>query len=106
MKENVFQAKLIKRLRLMFDGCIILKNDSSYLQGVPDLIILHNKKWAMLEVKASEDSIRQPNQEFYVDKLSSLSFAAFIHPSNVEEVLNDLQSALKPRGATRIPKRQ
>lgn len=105
-KENAYQSKLIKKLRLIFDDCIILKNDTTYLQGVPDLLILHNNKWAMLEVKAERDSERQPNQEYYVDKLSSLSFAAFIFPENEEEVLYDLQSALKPRGATRILKRQ
>lgn len=104
-KENAYQSKLIKKLRLMFDDCIILKNDTSYLQGVPDLLILHNNKWAMLEVKAEANSERQPNQEWYVDKLSSLSFAAFIFPENEEEVLHDLQSTLKPRRATRVPKR-
>jgi hypothetical protein len=51
MPENVYQAKLIKRLRDLFPGCLILKNDTSYMQGVPDLIVLFNDRWGMLEVK-------------------------------------------------------
>lgn len=32
-KESEFQAKLIKKLKELFKGCIILKNDPEYLQG-------------------------------------------------------------------------
>ncbi len=39
--ERDFQAKLIKELISMFDGCIDLKNDSSYIQGIPDLTIFY-----------------------------------------------------------------
>ena len=51
--ERDFQAKLIKELKMIFKGCIIMKNDSSYIQGIPDLIILFEDKWAALEVKKS-----------------------------------------------------
>ncbi len=39
MKENAYQTEVIKKLRLLFVGCVILKNDSTYMQGVPDLLI-------------------------------------------------------------------
>jgi hypothetical protein len=96
MRENGYQAKLIKKLRNLFPGCMILKNDSGYLQGVPDLIILFGDRWAMLEVKADEGSALQPNQDYYVEMLNEMSFAAFIYPSNEREILRALQQALKP----------
>ena len=93
--ERDFQSYLIKRLKKLFPGCIVLKNDPNYIQGVPDLIVLYNDKWAMLEVKKDSSASHQPNQDYYVDKLGKMSFAAFIFPENVEEVLNDLQQAFR-----------
>jgi hypothetical protein len=104
LAEADFQAKLIKKLREMFPGCLILKNDSGYLQGVPDLIILYNDRWAMLEVKASEHSRIRPNQPYYVERLNEMSFAAFIFPSNEQETLRALQQALEFGGNTRLPR--
>ena len=92
--ERDFQAKLIKELRLIFKGCIILKNDPNYIQGIPDLIILYNDRWAALEVKKSEHAPHRPNQEYYVDLMNEMSFASFIYPENKEEILYELQQAL------------
>lgn len=93
--ERDFQAKLIKDLKRLFPGCIILKNDPRYKQGIPDLVIMYNDKWAMLECKKSENEPHQPNQDYYIAKAKEMSFGAFIHPGNKEEVLNALQSALR-----------
>ena len=105
MKENAYQPQVIKKLRLLFPGCVILKNDSKYMPGVPDLIVLYNDKWAMLEVKASASARIGPNQLYYVDLFDVMSFAAFIYPENEEEVLDALQRSFQPRRAARIPKR-
>lgn len=105
MRENAYQAKLIKKLRKMFPGCEILKNDSGYLPGILDLTILWGDRWAMLEVKASEDSPTQPNQPYYTEKLNRMSFAAFIYPEIEEEVLRALQLALEPRGNSCLSQR-
>lgn len=95
MLERDYQARLIRKLRQMFPNCVILKNDPDYLQGVPDLVIFHGDRWAMLEVKASERSPIRPNQDYYVRQLNEMSFAAFIYPSNQEEVLDALRRALQ-----------
>ena len=96
MLESKFQANLITEIKNMFPGCIVMKNDSSYIQGIPDLLVLYNDKWASLECKKTAGSRRQPNQEYYVDRMNDMSFSRFICPENKEEVLNDLQQALQP----------
>ena len=93
--ESLFQRLLIDELEEMFPGCVILKNDSTYRQGVPDLVVLYNERWAMLECKKDSTSRPRPNQPYYVDMLNDMSFAAFIYPENKEEVLRDLQQALR-----------
>lgn len=105
MLENNFQSKLIKELKEMFPGCVILKNDPNYIQGFPDLTILYFDKWAVLECKKSEDEPYQPNQPYYVDKLDGMSFSRFIYPENKEEVLYELQQAFQSRRATRLSRR-
>lgn len=102
--ESRYQNAVIKKLRKMFPGCYILKNDPTYIQGIPDLIVLWQDRWAMLEVKASVRAPHQPNQEWYITQLDKLSFAAFIYPENEEAVLNELHSAFThASSSTRIP---
>ena len=79
----------------MFPGCIVTKLDSSDIQGIPDLLILYKNKWATLENKRSKNATKRPNQEYYVEKLDSMSFSRFIFPENKEEVLRELQSAFQ-----------
>lgn len=90
MLENEFQSKLIKEIKDRFPGCIVMKNDSSYIQGIPDLLVLFRNKWAALEVKKSNTASHRPNQDYYVDKMNDMSYAAFIYPENKEEVLNGM----------------
>lgn len=75
-------------------GCMLIKQDpNTSFQGVPDYIVLCNDKWGALETKAAHNSKRQPNQEYYVEKLDNMSFAAFAHPDNWQEVFDGLQEA-------------
>lgn len=94
MREVAYQGRLIKKLQAMFPGCFILTNDPSKIQGIPDILILFGNQWAMLEVKITESFYDEPNQYYYIDMFNRMSFAAFIHPQNEEQVLYDLQSAL------------
>lgn len=93
--ERGFQDDLIDDLKSMFPGCMIMKLDSSYIQGIPDLLILYEDKWAVLECKKNASAKKQPNQTYYVNKMNRMSFAAFIYPENKEEVLYDLQRAFQ-----------
>lgn len=100
--ESEFQARLISKIRTMFPGCYILKNDSGYIQGIPDLTILFGSKWAMLEVKESRNARHQPNQEHYISDLNDHSYAAFVYPENEEDILYDLQQTFSSGWSTRI----
>lgn len=93
--ERDFQAKLIKELKSIFDGCIVLKNDSSYIQGIPDLTIFYKDKWATLECKRSSTASHRPNQEYYVGVMDEMSFSRFICPENKKEILYELQQAFR-----------
>lgn len=96
--ERRFQTKLIKDLKETFEGCIVMKNDAGYIQGIPDLLILYNDRWAALEVKRSANAKHQPNQDYYVGKMDEMSFARFVCPENEEEVLHELCEAFGTRG--------
>jgi hypothetical protein len=82
-------------LRSIFPDAIIIKGDANYLQGIPDLLLLWNSRWAALECKADQASQLQPNQGWYVDLMNKWSFAAFIYPQNEDEVLDALQQAFR-----------
>lgn len=94
-RESRFQRDLISELEQRFPGCIVLKNDPDYIQGIPDLTILYRDRWASLECKRSEGAEKQPNQEYYVERMDDMSFSRFIYPENKEEVLHDLEHTFK-----------
>lgn len=89
--EGPYKTQLKKKLERMFPGCVILKNDANYMQGIPDLIILYGDQWGMLETKRSRNAKRETNQPYWVRYLNDMSFAAFIYPENEEDVLLELQ---------------
>lgn len=94
-KEGDFQSNLRKKIERMIPGSIVLRNDASWIQGIPDLLILHEGKWAALECKRGENEKHQPNQDYYVDTMNQMSYASFIYPENEERVLNELQQSLR-----------
>lgn len=91
--ESGFQDKLRDELKSLFPGSMIFKMDQQ--QGVPDLLVLYEDKWASLECKKSANASKQPNQEYYVERMNEMSFSRFIYPENKEEVLNELCQAFK-----------
>lgn len=108
-KERDYQPVFIKKVRALFPGCVILKNNPNYMQGVPDLIVLWNDRWAMFEVKRSRPLTSadfEPNQEWYIEELDKMSFCACVYPENEQEVLSALQRAFTARRKARVPQRQ
>ncbi len=109
-RESKFQSDLISELEELFPDCVILKNDANYIQGFPDLTILYGSKWAVLECKRSLNEQYQPNQEYYIEVLDSMSFSAMICPENREAVLYELKlhflGSQQTRGPTRIFRRK
>ena len=101
--ENVFQAKLVKKLKVMFPGCRVLKNDGSNVPaGFGDLTILFpDGRWAVLEAKKSKNARKRPLQGYYVEKMNQGGFARFIYPENEEEILSELQQTFGHCGETR-----
>lgn len=93
--ERDFQRELKRELKNMFPGCIVSKLDPNDIQGIPDLLILYENKWATLECKKSQKAKHRPNQDYYVDLMDSMSFSRFVYPENKEEVLNDLCKVFK-----------
>lgn len=89
-KESEFQHNLKKELENLFPGCIVTKLDSSYIQGIPDFLILYNNKWATLENKRNKKATHQPNQDYYVDKMNTMSFSRFVYPENKNDVIDEL----------------
>lgn len=99
MLERVYQAQLIPRIITRFGGptiCRVQINDPNMpgQQGIPDLTVFVGPKWSLLEVKASEKSKLRPNQQYWVDKWSEITFCAIIYPENEEEVLNAMEQSL------------
>ena len=94
MLERDYQSHLIKKIERDLPGCIVIKNDPTYRQGFPDLLILYGDRWAALEVKKNGTSHHQPNQDYYIDMLQQMSFAAFIFPENEEDILSEVFRAL------------
>lgn len=103
-KESKFQSNLIKKIQKMFPDAYIVKNDAGYIQGFPDITILNGDKWAIIECKRDKNAKHRPNQDYHIEKLNKMSFAAFAYPENEKEILDALQRTLRDSGTTRISK--
>ena len=93
--ENRFKTDLIKELKKIFPGCMVLHLDPNEVQGIPDLLILYKGKWAVLEGKREKNASHRSNQDYYISVMNDMSYAAFIYPENKEEILDELQQAFR-----------
>lgn len=91
MLERDYQKKLVKKLKDIFPGCYVIKNDAQLKQGIPDLLVLYHDKWVALEVKQSEAAGHRPNQDYNVERMNDMSYAAFIYPENEEKIFSELK---------------
>ncbi len=95
--EAEYQGDLKKIIsEKILPGSIVLKNDPTILQGIPDLTVIYKDKSALLEVKMAEDSAHQPNQDYYISYANNMGgFGRFIYPENEKEILDELQEFMK-----------
>ena len=91
-RENSFQSDLIKEIEQRYEGCVILKNDANYKQGIPDLTVFYKDRYAILETKKDCNATYRPNQKMYLDLFDEWAFAKRVEPENKEEVLNELDA--------------
>lgn len=106
VRESRFEAHVIDRLYKDFPGCVVVKNDSGHIQGIPDRSVFYEDKWAMLEIKSHRNAPERPNQRHYIEVMNRMSFAAFIFPENEEDVFDALQQTFNPRRAARLSERE
>lgn len=106
MIEREFQASFIKELKYEFPGCMVLKNDPNYIQGIPDTLVLYKDKWAALELKKNKEATHRPNQDYYINLMNQMSCAKFVYPENKEEILDELQRTFRVRRTSRLPGRK
>lgn len=99
MLERDYQRELIPRIKGRFPKgeCDVLKNNSGYRQGIPDLTVFLPSFWGWLEVKLSRNADQEPNQEWYISWADRYSFGSFIYPENEKEVLDALVQAYQLR---------
>lgn len=90
--EKDYQKGLIKRIKAYRPPMeiTVLKNDAQLHQGIPDLTVIYQGKYAMLEVKRSESASHRPNQDYYIKKFGEYTFAKIIYPENETKVLSEL----------------
>jgi hypothetical protein len=93
MSEKEFERHLIKDLEKRYPGAIVIKTQPGYIQGFPDRLMLYRDRWAAFEVKDGFNSGIRPNQNYYIRLLNQMSFAKFVYPENLQEVLHELQHA-------------
>ena len=100
--EGKFKTELKNEIEQRLPGSMVLYLNPNDIRGIPDLEVLYESRWAVLEAKKSEEDYKKDlarldkkAQSYYVDKMNKMSFAAFIFPENKEEVLNAMESALR-----------
>ena len=96
--ENQYQAELIKKLHKLYPQAIIIKNDSGYLQGIPDWTMFLGKVWIWFDVKRAPNAVHQPNQDWYINWADEVGhLGMFVYPENEQEFLDAIQQALRIR---------
>lgn len=97
-RETAYQRLVKRRLDSEYPGCIIIMIPPDQIQGIPDLLVLYEDRWAMLEVKTSADEPFQPNQEYYIETINAtMSYCSVIYPEIEDKVFYELQQSLGVR---------
>ena len=106
MLESKFKSNFLRRVEAHYPDAVVMKNDTSFIQGFPDTTIFWRDRYAILEFKRSTNAKRQPHQREYIDEFSEWTLAAFVSPENQEEVFDALQRTFQTRREARDPRRK
>ena len=101
--ESAYKPQLIQRIGLRFEkyGAVWCQHNDPNMagqQGIPDLTVYVGNKWFLLEIKRSEKSKKRPNQDWWIDEWSKVTFCSVIFPENEEEVLDAMERSLEAGG--------
>lgn len=99
--ETRFERELMRELEALLPGCYIFKLDSAQYQGIPDRLILFKDTWVALECKESRTAAHRPNQDYHVEVMNNMAFAAFVYPENREEIIDEV---CRTFGVSRYPR--
>ncbi len=91
--ESAFKKDFVNRIEEIHPEAIIINVDPTNFRSFPDTIVLLGDRWAAFEIKRYARASKRPNQNFYIDLLENISFARFVYPENMEEVLDELEDA-------------
>lgn len=103
MLERDYKPQMLKRLEKRFSrfGPVRWQHNDPNApgqQGIPDTTVFIGQYWVLLEVKRSEKSKKRPNQDWWIQKWSDVTFTATIFPENEEEVFRAMERSLANRG--------
>lgn len=96
--ESKFKSDFHNKILRDFPDAIIIHNDPTCLQGIPDTTVIFGSVYILLEFKRNEFSHHQPNQNYYIqhiNKMNKKGFATFIYPANAEEVYDEIYRTFK-----------
>lgn len=86
MLESKFQANLIKQIKQVLPEATILKNDPNYIQAIPDLLVILERRCLAIECKRSKTAPFRPNQEYYLKKFDGV----VAYPGNEREIIDEV----------------
>jgi hypothetical protein len=98
--EAVYKPGLMTRIVTRFSrfGEVRFQHNDPNMpgqQGIPDLTVYVGPYWMLLETKRSEKSRKRPNQDYWIEYWSKVTFCSMIFPENEEEVLNAMERSLE-----------
>lgn len=75
----------------IFPDAIITHLDPNDIQGIPDLCMFVGNRYFMFETKRFTKASKRPNQQYYIDLFDEWSYARFVQPENMEDILDELE---------------
>lgn len=86
--ESKFEQEFCKRLKDYDKDIIVLKLTG--VPGIPDRIVLHHNKFALLEFKRSKNASHRPLQDWYINHFAQWTESYFVYPENADDVYNSI----------------